>query len=142
MDIQFIKLSKFGVMPTKAHEHDMGFDLYSSEDSVIIPGGQNRVCSTDIAIDIPVGWGAKIESRSGNASKKNFFCIGGIIDAGYRNSIGVIVYNYDKTDRQIRRGEKIGQLLFHQVPKINFIEVEKFEEETARGLNGFGSTGN
>ena len=132
------KLSPNAVLPTVAHPgEDIGYDLYSAED-VTIPAGTAAGIHTGIAIEfVPVA-GAIVKTRSGMASKR-LMCNAGVIDAGYRGEIIVLMENLADEPYTIRKGDKIAQLLEHP-----FLAGEVVEEElsgAARGAKGFGSSG-
>ena len=132
------KLSPDAVLPTVAHPgEDIGYDLYSAED-VTIPAGTAAGIHTGIAIEfVPVA-GAIVKTRSGMASKR-LMCNAGVIDAGYRGEIIVLMENLADEPYTIRKGDKIAQLLEHP-----FLAGEVVEEElsgAARGAKGFGSSG-
>jgi len=132
------KLAEDAVLPTRAHPEDAGLDLYALED-VILPPGEGRVAKTGIAIALPVGFVAMIADRS-SLAKKGVKTAGGIIDAGYRGEIMVVLWNLSKNEIRLNRHERIAQML--TVP-IALPEVRGVQSlgATSRGAGGFGSTG-
>ena len=142
-------LSENATAPTRAHEHDAGLDLYASE-SIDIREGSTVKIKTDIAIEIPQGYEAQIRPRSGMTLKTPIKVQLGTIDCGYTGELGVIA-QYTMTRKseesqfvgyyEIKKGDKIAQLVISPIvtPAVNI--VEEFESETARGDRGFGSTG-
>lgn len=132
------KLSPEAVLPTVAHPgEDIGYDLYSSED-VTLPGLGAAGVHTGIAIEFVPTAGGIVKTRSGVA-KKRLMCNAGVIDAGYRGEVIVLMENLSDQPYEIRKGDKIAQLLEHP-----FLAGEVVEEElsdAARGAKGFGSSG-
>jgi dUTP pyrophosphatase len=132
------KLSPDAVMPTVAHPgEDIGYDLYSAEELTIPARGAAGV-HTGIAIEFAPAAGGIVKTRSGLA-KKRLMCNAGVIDAGYRGEIIVLMENLGDQPYTIRKGDKIAQLLEHP-----FLAGEVSESElsdAARGARGFGSSG-
>ena len=139
--IKFVKLDSRATTPTKAHEDDTCFDLYSTDFYYIEPLDRVLI-GTGIAIKLPKGFEAQIRSRSGNALKRGLSVLNspGSIDNGYRNSIGVILINLGKDAVTIGPGDRIAQMKISKVWDFEFEEVETLDE-TERGQNGFGSSG-
>jgi dUTP pyrophosphatase len=132
------RLSPDAVLPTVAHRgEDIGYDLYSSED-LTIPGRGAAGVHTGIAIEfVPVA-GGMVKTRSGLA-KKRLMCNAGVIDAGYRGEVIVLLENLGDAPYAISQGDKIAQLLEH--PFLAGEVVEGDLSEAARGAKGFGSSG-
>ena len=132
------KLSPNAVLPTVAHPgEDIGYDLYSCEDVTLQAHGAAGV-HTGIAIEfLPIAGGI-VKTRSGMA-KKRLMCNAGVIDAGYRGEIIVLMENLGDEPYTIRRGDKIAQLLEH--PFLAGEVVEDELSEAVRGAKGFGSSG-
>lgn len=132
------KLSPDAVMPTVAHPgEDIGYDLYSAEE-LTIPAREAAGVHTGIAIEFAPAAGGIVKTRSGLA-KKRLMCNAGVIDAGYRGEIIVLMENLGDQPYTIRKGDKIAQLLEHP-----FLAGEVSESElsdAARGARGFGSSG-
>jgi len=132
------KLSSDALLPTVAHPgEDIGYDLYSAEELTIPARGAAGV-HTGIAIEFAPAAGGIVKTRSGLA-KKRLMCNAGVIDAGYRGEIIVLMENLGDQPYTIRKGDKIAQLLEHP-----FLAGEVSESElsdAARGARGFGSSG-
>ena len=142
IDVKIKRLSPGAVLPTKAHEHDAGWDFYAPVDmeTVTLWPGQRRTINTGISVAIPVGWYLQIMSRSSLASK-SIDARAGVIDCTYRGDISVMLHNdNDMTEREIKPGDKIAQGVFLMVPDVNWEEVDELDE-TVRGNGGFGSSG-
>ena len=89
------KLTETAQIPIKAHEDDAGFDLFADLDTVVFPNTRTLI-KTGIAIAIPRGYYGRIAPRSGLAFKNGIDVLAGVIDAGYRNEVGVILINFDE----------------------------------------------
>jgi dUTP pyrophosphatase len=129
-------------VPQYAHEGDAGCDLVSTADLVLEPGARAGV-PTGIAVSIPDGYAGFVQPRSGLALRHGISVVNtpGLIDSHYRGEIKVILVNLDpESPFEIRRGDKICQLVFQKVERARFEEVDELDE-TARGKGGFGSTG-
>jgi dUTP pyrophosphatase len=132
------RLSPHATLPTVAHPgEDIGYDLYASED-VLIRARDMVPVRTGIAIEFSPKAGGVVKTRS-SVAKKRLMCNAGVIDAGYRGEVLVIMENLADTDYEIHRGDKIAQLLEH--PFMTEEVVEEELTETARGAKGFGSSG-
>jgi dUTP pyrophosphatase len=132
------RLSPDAILPTVAHSgEDIGYDLYSCED-VTLPARGAAGVRTGIAIEFVPTAGAVVKTRSGMA-KKRLMCNAGVIDAGYRGEIVVLMENLGNEPYVIKQGDKIAQLLEH--PFLAGEVVEDELSEAARGTRGFGSSG-
>lgn len=136
--LQIKLLSENATMPKRANEFDSGLDLYVSETTVIEPHTTAAV-KTDIAINLPYGYEAKVRPRSGKSLKTKLRVALGTIDLTYHKEIGIITDNISDEPITIEQGERLAQLVIAPVSYMQTIEVEQFEYESERG--GFGSTG-
>ncbi len=130
-------------LPAAAHEGDAGYDLRAREAAVLAPAGGRAAVPTGVALAIPPGWAGLVLPRSGLALRHGVSCLNapGLIDAGYRDEIRVILVNHDPTEPfKIEVGDRIAQLVIQAVEPIEWDEVEDLGQ-TARGRGGFGSTG-
>lgn len=132
------RLSPDATLPTVAHPgEDIGYDLYSAEELTIPAHGAAGV-HTGIAIEFTPAAGGIVKTRSGLA-KKRLLCNAGVIDAGYRGEVIVLMENLGAEPYTLRKGDKIAQLLEHPFPAGDVVESEL--SEANRGAKGFGSTG-
>ncbi|HEX8893541.1 MAG TPA: dUTP diphosphatase [Terriglobales bacterium] len=132
------KLSPNAMLPTVAHPgEDIGYDLYAAEDITLAARGAAGV-HTGIAIEFVPTAGGIVKTRSGMA-KKRLICNAGVIDAGYRGEIIVLMENLADEPYMIRKGDKIAQLLEH--PFLAGDVAEEELSEATRGAKGFGSSG-
>lgn len=153
MTVKIKKLSDAAIMPTKATRGSAAYDLYAPCDMRIKPGRQ--VIDMMFAIELPLGYEAKIEPRSGYSSKgfagaaasdmepdMRFDCdvLLGKIDSDYRGPIGVIVCNRDCRAFFIKRGQRIAQMTIYKSENADLREVDELSD-TERGTGGFGHTG-
>lgn len=133
-----IKLDDGAFVPTRAHDTDAGLDLYAMEDQ-IVPAKESAIFDTGVHMEIPVGYVGMVKSKSG-LNVKHSLTSEGVIDAGYTGSIVVKLYNHGGYDYQVRRGDKISQLVILPIITPDVELVEELED-TERGNGGFGSTG-
>ncbi|WP_433240693.1 dUTP diphosphatase [Streptosporangium sp. CA-135522] len=129
-------------LPSYAHPGDAGADLYAAEDVELLPGERVMV-GTGVAIALPDGYAAFVHPRSGLATKHGVTIVNapGTVDAGYRGEIRVTLLNTDTKEAiRLRRGDRIAQLVIQRVERAAFYEVDRLPG-SARGANGFGSTG-
>ena len=128
--------------PRYATAGDAGLDLLAAEDISLQPG-QRAAVPTGIAVAIPEGYAGFVHARSGRALKEGLALANapGLIDAGYRGEIKVVVVNLDPASSiDIRRGDKVAQLVVQAVESIELDVVEELPA-SERGEGGFGSTG-
>ena len=128
-------------LPAYATAHAAGMDVVAAEDVTLAPGMRHAV-ATGFAIAIPAGFEVQVRPRSGLALKHGITCLNtpGTIDADYRGEVKVILANLGGEPFEVRRGERIAQLVPAAVQQARFAEVAELDE-TARGEGGFGSTG-
>ncbi len=142
MKLQIQRLEPQAVVPTRAYDGDAGLDLYSAEAWRIDPGERVSI-GTGLAVAIPAGHAGLVLPRSGLAARSGIALVNapGLIDAGYRGEIRVLLLNTDRENAfDIDPGDRIAQLLVVAFAPAEPIEVAELDE-TARGLDGFGSTG-
>lgn len=133
-----VKLDEFALMPERAHPTDAGLDLRSPCDVTVHAGG-SAVIDTGVHTELPFGTVGLLKSRSG-LNVRHGILSEGVIDEGYTGSIRVKLYNHSGEDYEVRRGDKITQLV---ILPVVIPELEAVDElcETERGDGGFGSTG-
>jgi len=141
MRVNIMRVDKELPLPSYAHDGDAGVDLYSSEDYVLKPG-ETKLISSGIKIEVPKEYEAQIRPRSGLALKNSVTVLNtpGTIDHQYRGIVGIILINHGKNDFQIKKGERIAQMVFNKIESVDFQELEELSD-TKRGDGGFGSTG-
>ena len=129
-------------LPAYAREGDAGLDLLAREDAVVAPGGGRALVPTGVALAIPEGFAAFVVPRSGLALRHGLTVVNapGLIDAGYRDEVKVILLNTDaEHEHRVLRGERIAQLVIQRVETALLVEVEVLPG-VGRG-GGFGHTG-
>jgi dUTP pyrophosphatase len=137
------RLDRHLPLPSYAHPGDAGADLVAREDAVLEPGGGRALVPTGIALALPEGYAGFVQPRSGLALRHGVTCLNtpGLIDAGYRDEIKVLLVNTDPTEAyKVNRGDRIAQLVIQQVERVSFEAVDELPDST-RGTGGFGSTG-
>ena len=125
-------------MPTRAHPGDAGLDLYGIEDFELEPGA-GKVTRTGIALSLPTGFVGLVADRSSMA-KRGLKTSGGVIDAGYRGEIHIVLWNISGEHVKISKGERIAQLLILPIATPMPVETSDLDA-TVRGDRGFGSSG-
>src|SRR4051794_25786935 len=142
MSFRFRRLSEAATPPLRAYPGDAGCDLFAAESARLEPGERASV-GTGIAVEIPEGNAGLVLPRSGLAAKHGISLVNapGLIDAGYRGELRVLLLNTDKSEPfEIEPGDRIAQLVIVAIGDAGPIEVEELAE-SARGEGGFGSTG-
>ncbi|MEZ0495216.1 dUTP diphosphatase [Sphingomonas sp. IW22] len=128
-------------LPSYASLGAAGLDVVAAEDLLLTPGARHAV-ATGFAIAIPAGFEVQVRPRSGLALKHGITCLNtpGTIDSDYRGEVKVILANLGSEAFEVKRGERIAQLVPAAVQPARFVEVETLDD-TSRGAGGFGSTG-
>ena len=126
-------------LPTQQHDYDAGWDLCSTEDTLIIPG-DGVLISTGFAWEIPQGFVGLIRDRSGLAANYGITVRAGVIDSGYRGEIKVALRNENRVEYGVNRGDRIAQMLIVPCLHSETVEVKRLSAAD-RGEQGFGSTG-
>jgi len=141
IQLQWLPNGKGLPAPSYASDGAAGLDVVAAEDVTLAPG-QRHAVATGFAIAIPEGYEVQVRPRSGLALKHGITCLNtpGTIDHDYRGEVKVILANLGSDPFEVRRGERIAQLVPGPVLKAMFREVETLAE-THRGAGGFGSTG-
>ena len=142
MELRVAKLKDEATVPTRAHEGDAGLDLYACEPAHLGPGERWSV-GTGVAVEIPVGHAGLVLPRSGLARDHGIALVNspGLIDAGYRGEVRVLLLNTDPAETfRIESGERIAQLVVGPIAIADPVEVEALGD-SARGDGGFGSSG-
>lgn len=142
MTLRCLRLDERAILPTRAHPGDAGLDLYALAASVLEPGRRASV-GTGIAVEIAPGHAGLVLPRSGLAARHGITVVNapGLIDAGYRGEVRVLLLNTDPEDSfEIAAGARIAQLVLVAVELADPVEVAMLET-TERGTGGFGSSG-
>jgi dUTP pyrophosphatase len=141
--IPVVRLDADLPLPAYARPGDAGADLVAREGAVLPAGGGRALVPTGVALAIPEGWAGFVQPRSGLALRHGVTCLNtpGLIDAGYRDELRVLLVNTDPVaDYEVRRGDRIAQLVIQRVEHADFAPVEALDE-SERGTGGFGHTG-
>jgi dUTP pyrophosphatase len=139
--LKIYKRSENATTPTKGSSLAAGYDLYSSEKSLVPARGQAMV-ATDISVIVPVGTYGRVAPRSGLAVKHGISTGAGVVDADYRGEVKVVLFNHSDKDFEINKGDRIAQLVLEQIINADIVEITEEElDTTERGAGGFGSTG-
>jgi dUTP pyrophosphatase len=143
LDLPVLRLDPDLPLPAYAKAGDAGIDLRARESAVIPAGGGRALVPTGVAVSIPRGYAGFIQPRSGLALTHGVTCLNspGLIDSGYRGELKVLLVNTDPSqDFEIKRADRIAQLVIQAVEHANLVEVDELPP-TDRGGDGFGSSG-
>jgi dUTP pyrophosphatase len=130
-------------LPAYARPGDAGLDLLAREGAVLAPGGGRALIPTGIAFALPEGYAGFVQPRSGLALRHGITCLNtpGLIDAGYRDELKVLLVNLDPTEAfEVHRGDRIAQLVVQAVATVGWSPVAELPD-SVRGAGGFGHTG-
>ena len=130
-------------LPAPQHAGDAGLDLYAAVDVTLEQGGGRALVPTGIAIAIPAGYAGFVQPRSGLALRHGVTVVNtpGLVDAGYRDEIRVLLVNLDPREPfKVSRGDRVAQLVIQRFEPVEWHEVSDLDD-TERGLSGWGSTG-
>jgi dUTP pyrophosphatase len=142
MNLKVRRLDARARLPTRAYPGDAGLDLYALEDGVLGPGERASI-RTGVAVEIPDGRAGLVLPRSGLAAKHGVALVNapGLIDAGYRGEVRVLLLNTDRAAPfEIAPGDRIAQLVLVRVETPAVVEVQELAL-SERGAGGFGSSG-
>jgi dUTP pyrophosphatase len=142
MTLRVRRLDPRARLPTRAYPGDAGLDLYALEDGVLAPGERASI-RTGVAVEIQEGQAGLVLARSGLAAKHGIALVNapGLIDAGYRGEIIVLLLNTDRSVCfELAAGDRIAQLVLVRVETPEVVEVEELAL-SERGVGGFGSSG-
>src|SRR5260221_3227297 len=145
--LPFPKLLVFGesktcTIPQKPQKGDVGYDL-SSDIAIEVAARGKALVSTGLCLAIPEGTYGRIAARSGLANKHAIDVGAGVIDPGYRGTVGIILFNHSDKPFKIEVGDRIAQLILEKVllPEVCEVKEKRHLSETERGSKGFGSSG-
>jgi dUTP pyrophosphatase len=142
MSLRVRRLDERALLPTRAYDGDAGLDLYALDGAELAPGERQSV-ATGIAVEIPEGQAGLVLPRSGLAARHGIALVNapGLIDAGYRGEIRVLLLNTDASRPfTVSGGDRIAQLVLVQVEAPEVVEVDLLAG-SERGAAGFGSSG-
>ena len=143
LDVPIVRLDPDLPLPTYARVGDAGADLVARSGVVLAPGGGRALVPTGVAVAIPDGYAGFVLPRSGLALRHGVTCLNtpGLIDAGYRDELRVLLVNTDPSaPYEVQRGDRIAQLVVQQVATCAFVVVDELAT-SERGVGGFGHTG-
>jgi dUTP pyrophosphatase len=142
MTLRVARLDERALLPTRAYAGDAGLDLYALEEAWLGPGARASV-PTGIAVEIPPGQAGLVLPRSGLAARHGIALVNapGLIDAGYRGEIRILLLNTDRhAGFTVAAGDRIAQLVLMRVESPEVVEVDALAG-SQRGADGFGSSG-
>jgi dUTP pyrophosphatase len=142
MNLRVRRLDPAARLPVRAHDDDAGYDLHALHAARLEPGAREKV-GTGIAIELPPGHAGLVLPRSGLAARHGIALVNapGLIDAGYRGELQVLLLNTDRDSAfEIAAGDRIAQLVVVAIATPEVVEVDALAA-TERGEGGFGSSG-
>jgi dUTP pyrophosphatase len=141
IELAFRRLRPDAVLPERAYDGDAGLDLVACERVELKPGGR-AVVGTGIAVAIPEGHAGFVQPRSGLAARHGISIVNtpGLVDAGYRGELRVILINTDpQAPFVVEPGMRIAQLVVVPIASVELVELDELPD-TERGVRGFGSS--
>jgi len=141
--VPLVRLDPELPVPVYARRDDAGADLVARHDATLAPGGGRALIATGVALAIPEGYAGFVQPRSGLAARHGVTCLNtpGLIDAGYRDEVRVLLVNTDPHEPyEVRRGDRIAQLVIQAVEAVCFAPVDELPGSD-RGTGGLGHTG-
>lgn len=143
LSVPIIRLDPDLDLPSYARPGDAGADLVAREEVTLASGGGRALVPTGVAVAIPEGYAGFVQPRSGLALRHGVTCLNtpGLIDAGYRDEIKVLLVNTDpRQPYHVHRGDRVAQLVIQRVEQVEFRTCDELPD-SGRGAAGFGSTG-
>ena len=138
MNFKFQKINPEAKAPERANDLDAGYDLSCLEDFDIYPF-ERALVKTGIRVHLGREMYGRIAPRSGLAFKKGIDVLAGVVDAGYRGELGVVLINLSDEIVSFKKHDRIAQLIVEKCYDVNWIEVQEIDD-TERGEGGFGSS--
>ncbi len=138
MELKVKRIHPDAKLPVYGHPGDAGLDLFSVADRVLDPGEVSAV-PTGIQVAIPAGFVGLIWDKSG-ISLRGVHRLAGVVDAGYRGEVRVVMVNLGREPFAVAKGMKIAQMLVQPIAGVTVVESGSLDD-TSRGEGGFGSTG-
>jgi dUTP pyrophosphatase len=139
MSLRVKKLTQDAILPTRGSGGAVGYDLYST-DEVVVPPTHRALVGTSVAVVLPPGVYGRVAPRSGLAVKHGIQVGAGVVDPDYTGEVKVVLFNHGDKDFEVKKGDRIAQLVLERCETPPVEEVGAVEE-TDRGSGGFGSTG-
>ncbi|HSL56872.1 MAG TPA: dUTP diphosphatase [Acidimicrobiales bacterium] len=144
LEVPIVRLDPDLPLPAYAHDGDAGLDLVSRIDTVVPAAGGRVLVPTGVAVAIPPGHAGFLLPRSGLALRHGVTLANtpGLIDAGYRGELQVVLLNTDRVaDFHVERGHRVAQLVVQRVEEVGWVPVAELPTDSTRGHGGFGHTG-
>lgn len=137
--VSYRLLTESAQMPFKANRTDAGFDVFADEETWVF-ARQRKTIKTGISLEMPDNMAGLVWPRSGLSVKKGIDVLAGVIDSGYRGEVMVCLYNTSDEDVEIKKGDRIAQIVFQEVPNVSLMLRDNLGESD-RAAKGFGSSG-
>nr|CAD7586745.1 unnamed protein product [Timema genevievae] len=130
--IRFVKLTENALSPIKGSAKAAGYDLRSAYD-LTVPARGKELVRTDIQIELPAGCYGRVAPRSGLALKHHIDVGAGVIDEDYRGNVGVLLFNHSDHPFEVKRGDRIAQLICQRIFYPDILEVEETLQQVSQG---------
>lgn len=144
--LKVVLLNKNASLPFKATPQSAGLDLFSTTD-ITIPANNKVIIDTGIAIHLPKGFYGRLADRSSLAAKYSLHVLAGVIDSDFRGSIKIVIFNLSDEDYQIKKDQRVAQIIIEKYQNIKKLEVNSniididLHREDLRSIDSFGSSG-
>jgi dUTP pyrophosphatase len=141
IELPIQRLRDDAIVPARSYAGDAGLDLAACERVELAPG-ERALVPTGLAVAIPDGYAGFVQPRSGLASRHGITIVNtpGLVDAGYRGELKIILLNTDPQDTfVVEPGMRVAQLVVMQIPGVDPVEVDELPQ-SERGVRGFGSS--
>lgn len=135
-----MKIKWQGDFYSKVYEGDAGYDLSIGED-IVLPPFKTTIIDTNIKFEMPLNKNIYGDIRSRSSIFKRGLIVNGTIDRGYRDFIKIMVYNGNNEPIELKKGQRVAQVVFTMIADLDIELVESVNANTSRGKGGFGSTG-
>ena len=127
-------------IPIKMYSNSAGYDLFAGE-SVHVPKWSRASVNTNLRFEIPKGFYGEIKPRSGLAIRNGLLAFNGTVDSDYVGFVYIIMFNFSDFDFDIKKGDRIAQIIFRKCHSVSFKSCDKVSFDTDRGVKGLGSSG-
>jgi len=142
MKVKIKKLNSEMKTPTYGHPgEDAGFDVHSLTEDCVIHPGERKLFPLGFALEFAKGYAAIVKDKGGPPLKHGLHTMGGVFDSGFRGEYNVLLINLGQEPVEIKKGQKIAQIIIYPVAMAEFTEVEELDNTSSRGAGQHGSTG-
>lgn len=142
MKVKIKKLHPELKVPSYGHPgEDAGLDVHSLTDDCVINPGERKLFPLGFALEFPAGYAAIVKDKGGPPFKYGLHTMGGVFDSGFRGEYNVLLVNLGQEPVEIKKGQKIAQIIIYPVAFAELEEVSELDTTSSRGKGQHGSTG-